>query len=884
MVPITPNARTAAEEFGVAHNRELLTILFTDLVDSTKLQQEAGNVEAARLTELHRKIVRDELSKYDAREIEWAGDSCLAVFTKPSDAVVFALRMQAEHRHVRESESKLPLVRVGMHLGEIVVRKRNDGGKKTEDLFGLQVSEAARVMSVARGDQVFCTRAVFDNARGALKGRPIDGVGEAIWINYGAFLLKGSENPVELCEIGSADVAVFKAPETNDKVAPVMPGGVEAMRAMIPFEGDVEILPPRGVPRWVVGAITIFVAAAGLIVGLFLPTNVLRDADTQTRATPTPIPKPEPVKRYSINLSPDAPLVPTGPQEGLGLSLSPDGLLLAYVASTGPATKQIYLRRLDRVEDARPIAGTEGGGSPFFSPDNQWIGFTTSNEMKKVSVRGGSPVTLCDIDVSLGASWGDDDHIVFSSGIARGLKRISAGGGPVESLMDDAFREAHGFLVLVQPTVLPGSKHVLFSHVAGSSIDEIRVAALNVDSGDVQFLVDGAVCFGYQKTGHLLFGRSGEIMAAPFNPVTLELTGPAIPVAEENMASSQESILTDFSLSDEGTLVYRPGTEAPPKASVNRSLVWVDHDGSEEPLLAPPGAYSYVCLSPDGTRVAVLFSDDQAVQLKGDIWILDLTRKPVTRQRFTFDPQVFYQPKWTPDSQQVVFGSFQDGTFDLSSKARNGTGIAESLRTSKNMMIALSWSAGGESLIFTEIALETGRDIWSVSMNGESTARPILSERFNEDAPSISPDGRWMAYMSDESGRFEIYVRPFPNVDDDRWLVSTQGNAAWPYWAPDGRELYYLDYSTGQMMAVTIDTEPEFTLGNPRELFRGDYFTNPGRPFDLSPDGQRFLMIKDNPLAEEPAETVEPEPTTELIVVENWDKALKHPALRPEAN
>jgi len=269
IVPITPNARSAAEKFGAEHDRELLTILFTDLVDSTRLQFQLGNVEAARLTELHRKIVRNELAKYDAREIEWAGDSCLAVFTKPSDAVVFALRMQAEHRRVRESESKLPTVRAGMHLGEIVVKKRTDGGKKSEDLFGLQVSEAARVMSVARGNQVFCTRAVFDNARSALKGRAIDGVGDAVWVNYGAYLLKGSEEPVELCEIGSADVAVLKAPEANDKVAPVQPGGVEAMRALIPYEESVA--PERRLPRWALVLIGVALVVLGFMVNRFGP-------------------------------------------------------------------------------------------------------------------------------------------------------------------------------------------------------------------------------------------------------------------------------------------------------------------------------------------------------------------------------------------------------------------------------------------------------------------------------------------------------------------------------------------------------------------------------------------------------------------------------------
>jgi len=270
VVPITPKARSAAEKFGAEHDRELLTILFTDLVDSTKLQQEAGNVEAARLTELHREIVRDDLAKYDAREIEWAGDSCLAVFTKPSDAVVFALRMQAEHRRIRKTESELPLVRVGMHLGEIVVKKRSDGGKKTEDLFGLQVSEAARVMSVARGNQVFCTRAVFDNARSALKGRPIEGVGEAIWVNYGAYLLKGSEDPIELCEIGSAEVALMKAPEPTDKVAPMLPGGVDAMRALIPYEVPEPVF--LGVPKWLVALLILIIGGFSLYLGRFIPS------------------------------------------------------------------------------------------------------------------------------------------------------------------------------------------------------------------------------------------------------------------------------------------------------------------------------------------------------------------------------------------------------------------------------------------------------------------------------------------------------------------------------------------------------------------------------------------------------------------------------------
>jgi len=249
IVPITgEDDKEAAKQFIEQNGRELVTILFTDLVDSTQMQSDLGNEESARITVLHRELVREELNRYEAREIEWAGDSCLAVFTKPSDAVVFALRMQAEHRVVRKKEKNLPKVRVGIHLGEIVIQK--DGAK--DDLFGLQVSETARVMSIARGDQVFCTRAVYDSARGSLKGQKIEGVGDAIWVSYGHFLLKGSDDPVEVCEIGSAEVAVMKAPEANDKVVPVGSGMVSSAKS-------------PGAPKWAFGLAALLVVVIAML-------------------------------------------------------------------------------------------------------------------------------------------------------------------------------------------------------------------------------------------------------------------------------------------------------------------------------------------------------------------------------------------------------------------------------------------------------------------------------------------------------------------------------------------------------------------------------------------------------------------------------------------
>jgi class 3 adenylate cyclase/Tol biopolymer transport system component len=860
IVPITTDARSAAEKFSAQHDTELLTILFTDLVDSTKLQSELGNLEAARLTELHRKIVRDELAKYDAREIEWAGDSCLAVFTKPSDAVVFALRMQAEHRRMREEESKLPLVRVGMHLGEIVVRM----GDKKEDLFGLQVSESARVMSVARGNQIFCTRAVFDNARGSLRGSAIEGVGDVVWVNYGAYLLKGSEDSVELCEFGSNDVAVLKAPQPSDRVSPLLPERAMTYHPLVPSNGVPH--PPIRIPRWTFAAGVVVLVVLGGFAGRIIPGS-----SRPASAVSAPVPQPEPVRRYSINLSPDAPLQPLNMEgSGSGMALSPDGLLLVYVASTGPATKQLFLRRLDQVGDARPIAETEGAFEPFFSPDSQWIGFFTPDKLKKVSVLGGASITLCEVSNPRHASWGGDGHIVFSSQLQQGLKRTSAAGGPVEDLMDERFMESNGFLLLAYPTVLPGGRNVLFTCAASLHIEDLQIAALALETGEVKFLLKEAFCYAYMSTGHLIYGQDGAVMAAPFDAGKLKFTGSAVPVTEADMElHRQVNIPTQFTFSAEGLLVYAPSSEDPGGPSVARALVWVDREGNEELLEAPPRPYRSVALSPDGTHVTVLLSD------KLDFWILDLTRKPVTQQRLTFDLQVWNEPVWMPDSRRVVFRILRDGMFSLSWKAANGTGPVESLYASENDIRASAFSPDGKFLLLERHLSGMNDDIWALSLDGEPAARPLMAESYDESDPAISPDGRWIAYTSDESGEYEVYVRPFPNVDDGKWLISTQ-TGGYPVWAPDGRELYYVHgQSPEQMMTVTVETEPTFAVGNPKVLFEAPYYVIAGRPYDISPDGKRFLMIKDETQAQEGDEVVESTPRTELIVVENWDEVLK---------
>lgn len=631
--------------------------------------------------------------------------------------------------------------------------------------------------------------------------------------------------------------------------------------------------------RSYVVAASVVLGAAVIAAALFLALRPEAPLpESITGAVSSPVLQHEPVRRYSINLSLDAPLQPMGAEgSGSGMALSPNGLLLVYVASTGPGTKQLFLRRLDQLDDAQPIAGTEGAFDPFFSPDSQWIGFFTPGKLKKVFVLGGRSTTLCNTVNALGASWGEDDNIVFSSQFRQGVKRISAAGGPVEDLMDESFMESHGFFAVVLPVVLPGAKSVIFTCAASLRVEDFQIATLSLESGEVKFLKEEALCYSYLPTGHLFYGQAGAMMAAPFDADTLKITGPAVPVTQADMELHPlYDLPVLFAISTEGTLVYVPGSE---EVSVVRTLAWVDREGKEELLETPFRSYSYVDLAPDGKHIAVLLTNPLNAFDRGDIWILDLTREPITKQRFTFDPQAFYLPRWTPDSQRLLFGSLRDGMFSLSWKAANGTGSIESLYVSKNFLTASTWSADGRSLIFMKWIQENA-DIWGLSLDGEHTARPILAESYNERDPAISPDGRWIAYSSNESGRIEIYVRPFPNVDDGKWLISTQGGE-YPIWAPDGRELYYDTYPD-QMMVVTIEAEADFAAGNPEVLFRSEYVLASHRgpapsPYDMSSDGKRFLMIKEEKQAQAGDEVIEAPPITEFIVVDNWDEVLKRP-------
>jgi Tol biopolymer transport system component/predicted Ser/Thr protein kinase len=565
---------------------------------------------------------------------------------------------------------------------------------------------------------------------------------------------------------------------------------------------------------------------------------------------PTP---PQPVSRLVITLPPGQQLA--GLENGPAVALSPDGTHLAYVARQS-GSQQLYLRALDNLE-ARPIPGTEAAINPFFSPDGQWVGFFAGGKLKKVSVSGGPALSLGDATNPRGASWGNQGTIIFAPTTVSVVQQVSDGGGATQPLTRPEKGEAsHRW-----PEFLPGGKAVLFaaSPTSGSWINA-QIAVQSVGTGERRNLIQGGMFPRYAPSGHLVYAQGGNLMAMPFDPQRLTATGAAVPVVE-GVLQSASSGAAQYGLSATGSLVFVAGGVQ----SVQLKLVWVNRNGAELPLAAPAHAYLAQRLSPDGRRVAVGITDSES-----QIWLYDLSRETLTR--LTFEGNSNQYPAWTPDGKRIAFQSNKEGPLNLFWQLADGSGGLERLTTSDSTQIANSWSPDGQLLAFHEINPGTQRDIWVLRMGDPSPgsgqvrkAQPFLRTRFDEAGSRFSPDARWLAYISNESGRYEIYVQPYPGPGG-KWQVSTEGGTE-PVWNPSGRELFYR--SGDKMMAVEIATQPSFSAGTPRMLFEGQYQPTPATlpNYDVSPDGQRFLMLK-------PVAAAQAAPT-QINVVLNWFGELK---------
>ena len=533
---------------------------------------------------------------------------------------------------------------------------------------------------------------------------------------------------------------------------------------------------------------------------------------------------------------------------GDGMALSPDGRTLVY-AGQRVGVQQLFVRRRDQMT-VQPLSGTEGAVFPFFSPDGAWVGFFTNDFLKKVALVGGPPVTLSPVGIRRGATWGPDDTIVFSSGLAPGLMQVPAGGGEPRALT-----EPEAGVVHVWPRFVPGGEAVLYSSSQGS-LDSLEVAVVSLDTGEQRTLVrgtDGTIT----ASGHLVFGRQESLWAVPFDSDRLAVSGEPVPMVEGVQVNGGG--WAQYALADDGTLVYLPETGVTRGAT---EFVWVDRvTGEETPLGTQAQAYDYPRISPDGTRVAVDVNDQQQ-----DIWVWDLSGE--TLARLTFDAAQEQYPIWTPDGQRVIFSSVRAGVPALLWKAADGTGAAEPLGESERTRYPQAVAPDGSVVVVWEV-VDGNDNLIAVSLTGDPVSKDLLVTEFNERNAVISPDGRWLAYQSNASGEDEIYVRPFPDADSAFYQVSTTGGTR-PLWAPHGSELLYED--DDRLLAVPVQTVPTFSRGTPMVVTEGLYALSAlarGRQYDIDPSGERFLLLK---LAGVPGSDTGAAPS--LTFVLNWDREL----------
>jgi serine/threonine-protein kinase len=556
---------------------------------------------------------------------------------------------------------------------------------------------------------------------------------------------------------------------------------------------------------------------------------------------------------YLSRAAPQAPAMsrlmmplPLGDQPVTGfqpmVALSPDGRVVVYRARRGGVI-QLFRRDLDALE-AVPINGTEGATSPMFSPDGRWLAFDADGVLKRVSTAGGAPVVICNAPGGVTGAWLSDDSIVFGTNTTRTLQRVPAAGGSPAPL--STLDQSRGDTLHVLPQEVPGRAAVLFTVVSGAAR---HIALMNLETRAMQLLLEGTHAT-FVSPDIVTFARAGALWASRFDRDRLTFVGSAVPL-EERVAHSDNTVF--HYAGGGGSLVYLP----PQSASGRQRLVWIDRTGRETAVNVEPRSFIRVSLSPDNQRLA-LTVDEEGNQ---DVWIADPDRD--TMSRLTFEPTIETMPTWSPDGRFVAFRSERErpGVFR---RAAQGTGTAERLTATDGPIHSpYSWTPDGRTLMLAVFRSFRHQAIGSVTPP-ETTVRILLDGDFAQLDPQVSPDGRWLAYQSDETGRFEVYVRPYPDIESGRWLISSAGGTS-PRWNGDGDELFYHDGEG--LVRVPVSTSPGFAPGRPARLFAVRPFGGRlGPDFEVAADGQRFLFLL--PMASESPRAVG------LVLVQNWTAML----------
>src|SRR5262245_3228359 len=554
------------------------------------------------------------------------------------------------------------------------------------------------------------------------------------------------------------------------------------------------------------------------------------------------------VIRASINQPENAGFLPRSQ-----FAVSPDGLRLVFVARAAGGKQLLWIRPLGALT-AQPLASTDDATYPFWSPDSRFIGFFAQSKLKKVDASGGPPQTLCDAPNGRGGTWSHHGVIVFAPDNFRPLYSVSAGGGAPVAItrLDDAKQQStHRW-----PWFLPDGRHFLYrsgTNSAASQKENNGIYLGSLDSTEQRLILRVDTTPAY-ASGYLLFVRENTLMAQPFDEKTFQVSGDAVPIAEQ-VQFDYSLARAAFSASQNGVLVSQSGT-----ALSDRQLLWYERDGKQTGSVGAPALYAQIHLSPDGRRLATGIFDIQAGS--PDIWIYELSRD--VPLRFTFDPDFDSQPIWSPDGSQVVWASNRKGRYDLYQKVSSGAGNDQLLLESEENKTPTSWSTDGRFIAFTSSNIKgnTKNDVWILPMSGDRKPFPFLQTQANEGDAQFSPDGRWIAYVSDESGSNQVYIAPFP-VAGGKWQVSRNGGGE-PRWRGDGKEIFFLS-PENKIMAVGVNVKgATLEVANAETLFDVHPANPPGYHYDVTSNGKRFLV-----------DTTKEGNSTPLALVVNWTADLK---------
>jgi Tol biopolymer transport system component len=605
-----------------------------------------------------------------------------------------------------------------------------------------------------------------------------------------------------------------KAPSSRFQSASDLTFALEALSGQVDATDGVREAPPQArVPyAWVVAALLLLTAAVVVLAVVFSG----REAPVDSLVYRTSISLPG---RLGASL------------DTLSFAVSPDGRRLAFVGPDATGRVMLWVRPLDSLA-SQPLAGTEGAAAPFWSPDNRFVAFVAAGKLMKIEAAGGPPSTVAEATVNVPGTWSRDDVILFTPASGSPLWRVPAGGGrpSAATALDAAAGEtAHAF-----PVFLPDGRRFLYRAIGGATAG---LYAGSLDSPERTRILEDAVNVQFSK-GALLYLRDTTLVARAFDASRLAFSGEEVALAERIWVPTTAlrplgQPTGAFSSSDTGVVVYQS------TASAGSQLVWFDREGKPIGVLGDPADYADLFLSPDGLYASASIAAPRGTR---DIWTFDVARNVGTR--FTVDPGNEFEGIWAPDNSRIAFNSSRDGgSMNLYVKSPADTGPGELLVRDDQDKFAQSWSPDGQLLLYIATApgAIAAQDLWIVPMTGDRTPVPYLTTEFSEGVGAqFSPDGRWVAYTSNESGRQEVYVASFP-VPSRKWPVSTNGGLL-PRWRGDGREIFYFDAGNSRVMAA--DATPEgaaLRIGTVRRLFN----VRPagGRKFwDVSPDGQRFLV------------------------------------------